>query len=228
MSLEDEKKDKNEKSEEYFLSEGKASQVEEAQYKYGNPPEKKQGEYTLEDYYALPDERRVELIDGVIYDMSASTPLHQLIGGEIYSVIRKFIEKKGGSCIPFFAPVDVRLNCDDKTMVQPDVLILCDDAKKTKRYIMGAPDFCLEVISESTRRKDYIKKLQKYTDAGVKEYWIIDHFRKVLLVYHWKDDYAPHMYPLQGKVGLMLYNNELQMDLDAIADLIEKDEKSPD
>lgn len=220
---ESEKKNQNEKDVEYSFLEGEATLVEEAQYKYGNPPEKKQGEYTLEDYYALPDERRVELIDGVIYDMSAPTPLHQLIGGEVYTAIRKYIEEKGGSCLPFYAPVDVRLDCDDKTMVQPDVLILCDDAKKTKRYIMGAPDFCLEVISESTRRKDYIKKLQKYTDAGVKEYWIIDPFRKVLLVHHWKDDYAPHMYPLQGEVGLALYDNELLIDLDTIADLIVDD-----
>ena len=155
--------------------------------------------------------------------MPAPTPLHQLIGGEVYTAIRKYIDEKGGSCLPFYAPVDVRLDCDDKTMVQPDVLILCDDAKKTKRCIMGAPDFCLEVISESTRRKDYIKKLQKYTDAGVKEYWIIDPFRKILLVHHRKEDYAPHMYPLQGKVGLALYDNELLIDLDTIADLIVDD-----
>lgn len=220
---ESEKKNQNEKDVEYSFLEGEATWVEEAQYKYENPPEKKQGEYTLEDYYALPDERRVELIDGVIYDMSAPTLLHQLIGGKVYVMIQSFIEKKGGNCLPFYAPVDVRLDCDDKTMVQPDVLILCDDAKKTKRYIMGAPDFCLEVISESTRRKDYIKKLQKYTDAGVKEYWIIDPFQKILLVYHWKDDYAPHMYPLQGKVGLALYDDELLIDLDTIADLIVDD-----
>lgn len=199
--------------------------VEEAQHKYADIPEKKQGEYTLEDYYALPDERRVELIDGVIYDMSAPTPLHQLIGGEVYTAVRKYIEEKGGNCLPLYAPVDVRLDCDDKTMVQPDVLILCDDTKRTKRYIMGAPDFCLEVLSKSTRRKDFIKKLQKYTDAGVKEYWIIDPYAKTLLVYHWKDDYAPHMYSLQGKVGLAIYDYELQIDLDKIMDLIVDDER---
>lgn len=185
---------------------------------------KKQGEYTLEDYYALPEERRVELIDGVIYDVSAPSLLHQSIGGEVYSVIKKFIEDNGGKCTPFYAPLDVRLDCDDKTMVQPDVLIVCDDAKKTKRYIMGAPDFCLEILSKSTRRKDCIKKLQKYTDAGVKEYWIIDPFAKTLFVYHWKDDYTPHMYLLEGKVGLELYNGELLIDLERIADLIVDDE----
>ncbi len=219
------KRNENEENMEYDLTEGNGMKVEEAQPKYESVPEKKQGEYTLADYYALPEERRVELIDGVIYDMSAPSLLHQLIGGQVYSVIRKFIEENGGKCTPFYAPVDVRLDCDDKTMVQPDVLILCDDTKRTKSYIMGAPDFCLEVLSKSTRRKDCIKKLQKYTDAGVKEYWIIDPLTKKLLVYHWKDDYTPHMYPLEGKVGLALYDERLQIDLERIAELIE-DENS--
>ncbi len=214
-----------ENNRDYDFSKGTDFKVEEAQPKYAEATEKKQGEYTLEDYYALPDERRVELIDGVIYDMSAPTLLHQLIGGQIYSVIRAYIEKSGGKCLPLYAPVDVRLDCDDKTMVQPDVLILCDESKRTKRYIMGAPDFCLEVLSKSTRRKDCIKKLQKYTDAGVKEYWIIDPYAKTLLVYHWKDDYTPHMYPLTGKVGLALYDDKLEIDLDKIADLIVDDER---
>lgn len=181
---------------------------------------KKPGEYTLDDYYALPDERRVELIDGVIYDMSAPTFVHQHILGEVYTAIRNYITDRGGTGIPMMAPVDVRLDSDDKTMVQPDILILCDKSKICKWGINGAPDFCLEIISESTSRKDYIKKLQKYTEAGVKEYWIIDPFRKVLVSYNWKDNYLPHMCMLQGNVGLALYDEELQIDLDALASLI--------
>lgn len=182
----------------------------------------RQGEYTLQDYYALPKERRVELIDGVIYDMSAPTFVHQHILGTIFTTIQNYITKKGGSCLPMMAPVDVRLDRDDKTMVQPDILILCDKTKICKWGINGAPDFCLEIVSESTGRKDYIKKLQKYTEAGVKEYWIIDPFRKVLVMYHWKDDYQPHMFPLEGKKGLMLYDEELMIDLDFIAVLIQE------
>ena len=182
---------------------------------------KKQGEYTLEDYYALPDERRVELIDGVIYDMAAPTFVHQHILGEIYATIRQYIDSKGGECLPMMAPVDVRLDCDNKTMVQPDILILCDKSKICRWGIMGAPEFCLEIVSESTSRKDYIKKLQKYTEAGVKEYWIIDPLRRMLVAYHWKDNYLPHMYPLQGKVGLVLYDEEVQVDLDKVSALIQ-------
>ena len=92
-------------------------------------PAKKQGEYTLDDYYALPEERRVELIDGVIYDMSAPTFVHQHVSGVVYSLILKYIEKKGGSCLPMYSPVDVRLDSDNRTMVQPDVLILCDKSQ---------------------------------------------------------------------------------------------------
>ena len=182
----------------------------------------RQGEYTLQDYYAIPRERRVELIDGVIYDMSAPTFVHQHILGTVFTAIQNYIMTKGGQCLPMMAPVDVRLDRDDKTMVQPDILILCDKSKICKWGINGAPDFCLEIVSESTGRKDYIKKLQKYTEAGVKEYWIIDPFRKVLVMYHWKDDYLPHMVPLEGKKGLVLYDEELEIDLDAIVSLIQE------
>lgn len=68
---------------------------------------KKQGEYTLGDYDALPDERRVELIDGVIYDMSALTSTHQLIALELGSLFRTYIKEKKGSCLPLVFPVDV-------------------------------------------------------------------------------------------------------------------------
>ncbi|MBQ2804035.1 MAG: Uma2 family endonuclease [Lachnospiraceae bacterium] len=199
---------------------GMTQKVQEA-VRYEASGIKKQGEYTIEDYYALPEERRTELIDGVIYDMSAPTFVHQHIAGDIYLTIRQYIDSKGGSCLPMFAPVDVRLDGDNKTMVQPDVLILCDRTKICKWGIMGAPDFCLEIISESTSRKDYIKKLQKYTDAGVKEYWIIDPLRRILLAYNWKDDYLPHMYPLEGRIGLALYDDDLQIDLDKLAALIQ-------
>lgn len=207
---------------EYLADErkGERQMVREALI-YDAFPAKKQGEYTLDDYYALPEERRVELIDGVIYDMGAPTFVHQHILGDAYMAVRRFIESRGGDCLPMMAPVDVRLDSDNRTMVQPDILILCDKSQIRKWGIEGAPDFCLEIISESTSKKDYIKKLQKYTDAGVKEYWIIDPNRKVLLTYNWKDDYLPHMYPLEGKVGLALYDEELLIDLDEIASLIQ-------
>lgn len=203
-----------------YQTEKGPGRVEEAMV-YRASRAKKPGEYTLEDYYTLPEDRRAELIDGVIFDMSAPTFVHQHILGDVFNTIKNYINERKGACIPMMAPVDVRLDCDDRTMVQPDLLILCDKSKICKWGIMGAPDFCLEIISESTSRRDYVKKLQKYTDAGVREYWIIDPIRKMLLSYHWKDDYVPHIQPLRGKAGLALYDGGLQIDLDEIASLIQ-------
>lgn len=69
---------------------------------------KRQGEYTVEDYYALPDEQRAELIDGVLYDMASPETLHQMVGGYIYARFLEFISKNKGNCIPLIAPLDVQ------------------------------------------------------------------------------------------------------------------------
>ena len=123
---------------------------------------KRQGEYTVEDYYALPDEQRAELIDGVLYDMASPETLHQMVGGYIYARFLEFISKNKGNCIPLIAPLDVQLDCDNKTIVEPDVMIVCDRDKLYKNRIYGAPEFILEVLSKSTRRRDMVIKLQKY------------------------------------------------------------------
>lgn len=195
--------------------------VQENAAAYDARPEKRQGEYTIEDYYAWPKEERIELIDGVVYVMDAPGFVHQRIAGKIISRLDAYFEKKGGDCIPLISPVDVRLDCDDKTMVQPDLVILCDRDKIKRWGIMGAPDFILEILSPSTRRKDSLKKLQKYGDAGVKEYWILDPQRKTLLTYDFTDDWLPRIYPLTGTAGIALYGGELRIDLEEIAGLIQ-------
>ncbi len=182
---------------------------------------KKQGEYTVEDYYALPDERRVELIDGVIYDMSSPTFVHQGVAGEVYLQIANFIRANKEECVARIAPVDVRLDCDNKTMVQPDVLVICDKSKIMRWGIMGAPDFVLEVLSKSTKRKDSLTKTSKYAAAGVREYWIIDPDSKKLLVYDLENDAWPSVYGLQGRMPLGIFGGRLEIDLDMVAEAIQ-------
>lgn len=172
-----------------------------------------QGSYTLEDYYALPDERRVELIDGVFYDMSAPSTIHQIVGGEMYNQISNYIREKGGDCIPFIAPTDVQLDCDERTMVQPDVMILCDRSKLIRRCIMGAPDFLVEVLSPSTKRKDAMIKLNKYEAAGVREYWMVDADRERVITYFFEEDELPAIYGADAKIPVRIYGGELEISM---------------
>ena len=174
---------------------------------------KRQGEYTVEDYYALPDEQRAELIDGVLYDMASPETLHQMVGGYIYARFLEFISKNKGNCIPLIAPLDVQLDCDNKTIVEPDVMIVCDRDKLYKNRIYGAPDFILEVLSKSTRRRDMVIKLQKYANAGVKEYWIVDPDKNQVMVYEFdKDDVSAYSFSDEISVGI--YDGDLKIKIE--------------
>ena len=185
---------------------------------------KQQGEYTTAEYYALPDDRRVELIDGVFYDMSAPEFVHQGVGGEVYRQIANFIRENKGECVVRMSPIDVCLDCDDRTMVQPDVVIVCDKGKIKRWGIIGAPDFVLEVLSPSTGRKDKHKKLAKYLNAGVREYWMIDPDKKMLMVYNFEDAevISPMICGLSGKMQVGIYEDRLEIDLDLVAEMIEE------
>lgn len=172
----------------------------------------KQGSYTLDDYLALPEERRVELIDGVFYDMTAPTTVHQAIGGFIYKVLLDFVLEHEGECMPFMSPVDVQLDKDDKTIVQPDVLMVCDRSKFQNGRVFGAPDFVVEVLSPSTSKKDSRLKLYKYGEAGVREYWIIDPKRKSIVVYDFEHSDIPSIYSFEDKVPVQIWDNRCEVD----------------
>ena len=131
---------------------------------------RKDKKYTLDDYYALPEERRVELIDGVIYDMAAPSAIHQRILGDLHVLFRECADKYGMPCEVFLSPFDVHLDKDNYTMVQPDLLAVCGetDEEIVTRY-EGAPDLVVEILSPSSRSKDQVLKLYKYQSAGVRE-----------------------------------------------------------
>ena len=186
------------------------------------PKEKKQGEYTLEDYYALPDERRVELIDGVFYDMSAPAVIHQKILGELHILFRECMDKHEGKCEVYLSPCDVRLDRDNRTMVQPDLLVICEEYDIRAKNIDGAPDLTLEILSPSTRSKDMLLKLHKYANAGVREYWIVDPEQKTVLVYDLEhENYYPDKYSFEDRIPIMISGGGCSIDFSRIMRRIE-------
>ena len=156
------------------------------EYKADRP--KQQGEYTLEDYYALPDDVRAELIDGVIYIMEAPSNIHQIISFKIGKLLDDYIESNNGDCTVLLAPADVQLDRDNRTMVEPDVMVICDRDKILRKLTYGAPDLVMEITSPSSRGKDMTLKLEKYRKAGVREYWVIEPDKKRIMVYQLRED----------------------------------------
>lgn len=181
---------------------------------------KRQEEYTIEDYYALPDEQRVELINGVFYDMAAPTLIHQLISGKIYRVLDEFVCKRKGTCTPFIAPIDVQLDCDERTILQPDVVVVCEQDKLTNRCIYGAPDLVVEVLSKSTKRKDMFLKLAKYKNAGVKEYWMVDPEKRTVLIYDFWHDDEVKIYGFDSTIPIAIFDGDCQINFQKIYDEI--------
>ena len=91
--------------------------------------------YTTDDIYNLPDGERAELIDGQIYYMAPPTRRHQLIAGNLFTIINTYIKSRGGSCEPYIAPFAVFLNADDKNYVEPDISVICDKSKLTDKRL---------------------------------------------------------------------------------------------
>ncbi len=115
------------------------------------------------------------------------------------------------------------MDCDDKTVVQPDLGILCDQSKRRKRIIFGAPDFLVEVLSPSTRKKDMTLKLHKYAAAGVREYWMVDLRRKIVLTYFFETEDYPVIYGFEDLVPVRIYNGDLLVNFNMVLQWVEEE-----
>jgi Uma2 family endonuclease len=132
---------------------------------------KRAEKYTYSDYLTWPDEERWEIIDGEAYNMTPAPGIkHQNIVVTFARIIGN--ELKGKPCRPFVAPTDVVFS--DHDVVQPDIIIVCDEKKITEANIQGAPDLVVEVLSPATALKDKREKKALYERYGVREYIIMD------------------------------------------------------
>ena len=138
--------------------------------------------FTYADYLEWDDDTRWELIDGIPYAMSAPTWQHQGVSMELSLQFGNFL--KGKPCRIFAAPFDVRLNFDtaDDTVVQPDLVVICDRSKIGGTGCAGVPDLVVEILSPSTSKHDKLLKFNTYQRAGVREFWLVDPDSKTLAV----------------------------------------------
>ena len=179
-----------------------------------------QGDIQIEKYKCCAYDSFYIVCDGFFYDMAAPTTIHQSIAGYLYKKFLDHVLEHKGPCYPFISPVDVQLDCDDKTVVQPDVMIVCDRDKYRNGRIFGAPDLIVEVLSPSTREKDMQLKMFKYAHAGVREYWIVDPEIKKIVQYDLENLEFPVVYSFAQVIPVLIWDSACRIDLKEMDDSI--------
>lgn len=162
--------------------------------------------YTIDDILNLPDGQRAELIDGELYMMATPSTNHQRLVMDLSYRIKDFIQLNRGSCEVFPSPFAVFLNADDSVYVEPDIVVICDKTKLTDKGCYGTPDWIIEIVSPSSRSMDYYKKLFQYRMAGVREYWIVDPDKKLIMVYRFERDLM-ESYTFSDWIKVGIYEN---------------------
>ncbi|GHU94739.1 hypothetical protein FACS189479_07810 [Spirochaetia bacterium] len=141
--------------------------------------------YTYADMLEWDESIRAEIIDGEVYMMSPLARFHQDISRELFGPLYNFL--KGKPCKVYPAPFGVRLfpkdDLSDDTVVEPDIVVVCDHSKLDDRGCNGAPDLVIEILSPSNTQRDRIVKFRKYLAAGVREYWVVDPGQKTVEVH---------------------------------------------
>lgn len=169
-------------------------------------------EYTVDDIYALPEGERAELIDGKLYFMGSPGATHQRILGRLHIAIANYISSKKGKCEVFLAPFAVFLKNDKKNYLEPDISVICDKDKITEKGCSGAPDWVIEIVSPSSRSMDYFIKLIKYSEAGVRDYWVIDPEEKTISVFNnEKQEYMKYTFK-EGAVSGIFEDLTIKLD----------------
>ena len=142
--------------------------------------------YTVEEIEAMPENVRVELIDGVIYYQATPSANHQSLLMFLSGTIWSYIRDHQGKCSMFPAPLALYLNQDSETYLEPDLMLVCDDSKIEQNGVHSGPDVVMEIVSPSSKRRDYILKQNKYQKAEVREYWILDPQSEMITIHRFE------------------------------------------
>ncbi len=171
--------------------------------------------FSYADYRLWPENERGgrwELINGGACAMApAPSIVHQTLVGQLFRQIDEALD--GVSCRALIAPVDVLLPAGDEagdevtTVVQPDILVVCDPSKIGETHVRGAPDWIIEVLSPATARHDHLTKRQIYEKAGVREYWLVHPVDRLVTSYAWVDGRfaAPEIAEMAGERAPIIF-----------------------
>lgn len=129
---------------------------------------------TYDDLIQMPDDRqRYEIIEGELEVTAAPSESHQTAVTNLAAILVPHVRRRRLGRL-YVAPFDVYFS--NVSTVEPDLLFVSAERLGiiTHRYVQGAPDLVVEVLSPSTRGTDQVAKMQLYARYGVRNYWIFD------------------------------------------------------
>lgn len=185
-------------------------------------PQKQNKKYTYSDYLTLSEEKRYELIDGVLYMQAAPSWQHQSISRELTMQFGEYLRNK--TCQVFASPFDLRIsNKDEKdedttNVYQPDLTVVCDKSKLNGTGYFGVPELVIEILSPATARNDKLFKFNMYEKAGVKEYWIVEPDTELISVFTLQDNNRygrPEIYTSEDNIEVSIFK-DLVIDLSQV------------
>ncbi len=155
--------------------------------------------FTYQDYLELPDDgQKYEVINGELVMTPAPQMIHQIISANIMDELRAFVKKKNLGLV-LCAPVDVFFT--EINVVQPDILFIStkNSGIMGEKYVSGAPDLLIEIISPASGYYDMVEKKDLYEQFGVKEYWVVDPKKKWVEIYMNEDGKYKLLQRLENK-----------------------------
>jgi len=181
----------------------------------GLPLKTEDAKFNYKNYLSWPQNERRELIGGAAYDMTpAPAVYHQRILRELFLALGNYLSDK--NCEVFSAPFDVRFADKDArdedvdSVVQPDIVVICDKSKLDERGCAGAPDMIIEILSPATASKDMIQKFKLYESHGVLEYWLVQPLDKTVMVFKSGKDKKfgkPEIYSTENTVKVGIFKD---------------------
>ena len=148
------------------------------------------------------------------------TYVHQFLLGQIFTDMMSFYKIEKFGYIPFMGPLGVQLNDEDSTVLRPDLVLIGDRQKLQDGGIHGAPDFVMEILTPSTRHSDWIPRFNRYWQAGVREYWVLDPKKEIVIVYCFDPIRPTAIYSFEDEIPVRISGGQLTIDMGDISSLM--------